>query len=49
MGCTPESFKKRSTTDKHNQLNQTLRSRPSGSMGQHRPPSDCFVRKRRVS
>merc|ERR1712111_319320 len=27
MGCTPESFKKRSTTDKHNQLNQTLRSR----------------------
>merc|ERR1719449_515508 len=27
MGCTPESFNKRSTTDKHNQLNQTLRSR----------------------
>merc|ERR1712093_392714 len=27
MGCPPESFKKRSTTDKHNQLNQTLRSR----------------------
>jgi hypothetical protein len=27
MGCTPESFKRRSTTDKHNQLNQALRSR----------------------
>ncbi|EEP81481.1 amino-acid permease inda1 [Uncinocarpus reesii 1704] len=27
MGCTPESFKKRSLSDKHNQLNQTLKSR----------------------
>ena len=27
MGCTRESFKKRTLPDKHNQLNQTLRSR----------------------
>lgn len=27
MGCTAESFKRRSAVDKHNQLNQTLRSR----------------------
>lgn len=27
MGCTPSSFKKRSLSDKHNQLNQTLKSR----------------------
>ncbi|EAS34338.3 amino acid permease [Coccidioides immitis RS] len=27
MGCTPESFKKRTLADKHNQLNQTLKSR----------------------
>lgn len=27
MGCTPESFKPRTLSDKHNQLNQTLRSR----------------------
>lgn len=27
MGCTPESFKPRTLADKHNQLNQTLRSR----------------------
>ncbi|KAJ6259592.1 amino-acid permease inda1 [Drechslerella dactyloides] len=27
MGCTPESFKPRSVADKHNQLNQTLKSR----------------------
>ncbi|KAJ9625479.1 Amino-acid permease inda1 [Knufia peltigerae] len=27
MGCTVDSFKRRSRTDKHNQLNQTLRSR----------------------
>lgn len=27
MGCTAESFKRRSLADKHNQLNQTLRSR----------------------
>lgn len=27
MGCTPESFKRRSLEDKNNQLNQTLRSR----------------------
>lgn len=27
MGCTPESFKRRTVADKHNQLNQTLRSR----------------------
>lgn len=27
MGCTPESFRRRTTTDKANQLNQTLRSR----------------------
>ena len=27
MGCTPESFQRRPMSDKHNQLNQTLRSR----------------------
>lgn len=27
MGCTPESFKPRTLADKHNQLNQTLKSR----------------------
>lgn len=27
MGCTPESFKRRTLEDKNNQLNQTLRSR----------------------
>ena len=27
MGCTPESFKQRTTADKQNGLNQTLRSR----------------------
>jgi hypothetical protein len=27
MGCTPESFKRRTLADKHNQLNQTLKSR----------------------
>ncbi|OJD17113.1 hypothetical protein AJ78_02757 [Emergomyces pasteurianus Ep9510] len=27
MGCTPESFKKRTLADKHNQLNQTLKGR----------------------
>lgn len=27
MGCTPESFKRRTAADKSNQLNQTLRSR----------------------
>lgn len=27
MGCTPESFKRRTLNDKHNQLNQTLKSR----------------------
>ena len=27
MGCTPESFTRRTAADKHNQLNQTLRSR----------------------
>jgi yeast amino acid transporter len=27
MGCTPESFKRRTEADKHNQLNQTLKSR----------------------
>lgn len=27
MGCTPESFKKRTLEDKHNQLNQTLKKR----------------------
>lgn len=27
MGCTPDSFKKRTLDDKHNQLNKTLRSR----------------------
>ncbi|KAK6344389.1 hypothetical protein TWF696_008025 [Orbilia brochopaga] len=27
MGCTPESFKPRSVSDKHNQLNQTLKTR----------------------
>ena len=27
MGCTPESFKKRTLDDKHNQLNQTLKTR----------------------
>ncbi|EEH35018.1 amino-acid permease inda1 [Paracoccidioides lutzii Pb01] len=27
MGCTSESFKKRTLADKHNQLNQTLKSR----------------------
>lgn len=27
MGCTPDSFKPRTLEDKHNQLNQTLRSR----------------------
>lgn len=27
MGCTPESFKRRTLQDKNNQLNQTLRSR----------------------
>lgn len=27
MGCTPESFKRRTVADKNNQLNQTLRSR----------------------
>ncbi|WEW61355.1 Amino-acid permease inda1 [Emydomyces testavorans] len=27
MGCTPESFKRRTLADKHNQLNQTLQSR----------------------
>jgi yeast amino acid transporter len=27
MGCTPESFKRRTLADKHNQLNQTLRAR----------------------
>lgn len=27
MGCTPESFKRRTLADKHNQLNQTLKPR----------------------
>ncbi|QSS54787.1 hypothetical protein I7I53_02451 [Histoplasma capsulatum var. duboisii H88] len=27
MGCTPESFKRRTLADKHNHLNQTLTSR----------------------
>ena len=27
MGCTPESFKRRTLEDKHNQLNQTLKTR----------------------
>lgn len=27
MGCTPESFKRRNTSDKFNPLNQTLKSR----------------------
>lgn len=27
MGCTPESFKRRTLADKHNQLNQTLKGR----------------------
>ncbi|WEW57106.1 Amino-acid permease inda1 [Emydomyces testavorans] len=27
MGCTPESFRKRTLEDKHNRLNQTLKSR----------------------
>lgn len=27
MGCTPESFKQRTSADKHNQLNQTLQGR----------------------
>lgn len=27
MGCTPESFKRRTLADKNNQLNQTLRTR----------------------
>ncbi|KAL2361753.1 Amino-acid permease inda1 [Blastomyces dermatitidis] len=27
MGCTPESFKRRTLADKHNQLNRTLKSR----------------------
>lgn len=27
MGCTPESFKRRTVADKHNQLNQTLKPR----------------------
>jgi yeast amino acid transporter len=27
MGCTPESFKRRTKADKHNQLNQTLKPR----------------------
>lgn len=27
MGCTPDSFRPRTLADKHNQLNQTLRSR----------------------
>lgn len=27
MGCTPQAFKRRSLEDKHNQLNQTLKSR----------------------
>jgi amino acid transporter len=27
MGCTPESFKRRTLEDKHNQLNQTLKKR----------------------
>lgn len=27
MGCTPESFKRRTVEDKHNQLNQTLKKR----------------------
>ena len=27
MGCTPESFKRRTLQDKHNQLNQTLKTR----------------------
>lgn len=27
LGCTPESFKKRTLADAHNQLNQTLKPR----------------------
>ena len=27
MGCTPESFKRRTKADEHNQLNQTLKGR----------------------
>lgn len=27
MGCTPDSFRRRTVDDEHNRLNQTLRSR----------------------